>query len=182
MARKTKDTRPTEHALEDREIVDQSGELVGFSAGVDEAQTETEQAAETPEAPAPRSVVQTRFKRAYQDRAIAAGHKDKVSKRGNGDWLQRELQAETTDKKGRFNLERFVEILDANGVGADTYGRWKREKPSDIGRFRMSGSIVLRGIVGKTGILRTPDGETNVTELAEQGDEAAAAFLERWAN
>jgi hypothetical protein len=93
--------------------------------------------------------------------------------------LQRELQGETIGEDGKFLFDRFVAILDANGVD---YSRWSTTTKGWEGRFRMSGSLVLRGRVGKAGVLRTPDGETNLVELAEQGDKEAAAFLARWAN
>lgn len=136
-------------------------------------------ALDTPVAPAPKTVVRTVYKHRYQDRAKAQGYTDKASRRGNGDWLQRELQAETVTKDGKLDLATFISILDANGVD---YSRWRREGHGWEGRFRMSGSLVLRGIVGKTGVLRTPSGTTNVVEIADGGDEAARAFLAKWAN
>jgi hypothetical protein len=126
----------------------------------------------------PKTVVKTRYKHVYQDRAKAAGRTDKASKRGNGDWLQRELQAETMSGD-RFDVERFIEIMDANGVD---YSRWNRTTRGWEGRFRMSGSIVLRGRVGKSGILHMPNGPVNVQQLADEGDEDARAFLAKWAN
>jgi len=128
--------------------------------------------------PAPKTVVKPKFKNEYRARAKAAGLTDKASRRGNGDWLQRELQAETIIK-GEFDFDRFVAILDANGVD---YSRWSTTSHGWKGRFRMSGSIVLRGIVGKTGVLRTPDGEVSVQALADEGDEAAMAFVAKWNN
>ena len=132
-----------------------------------------------PRAPAAKTVVKTAYKHRYQDRAKARGLTDKASRRGNGDWLQREVQAETIGKDGKFDLAKFEAILDANGVD---YSRWNRTSNGWQGRVRMSGSLVLRGVVGKSGMFRTPDGETNVVELAEHGDEDAAAFLAKWAN
>jgi hypothetical protein len=136
-------------------------------------------ATEPTHAPAPKTVVKVVYKHRYQDRAKAAGRTDKASRRGNGDWLQRELQAETVGKDGKLDLATFIAILDANGVD---YSRWKREGHGWEGRFRMSGSLVLRGIVGKTGVLRTTSATLNVVEIAEGGDEAAQAFLAKWAN
>jgi hypothetical protein len=135
--------------------------------------------AETPKALAPKTVVKTAYKHRYQDRAKARGLTDKASRRGNGDWLQRELQAECNDAKGNFDLGRFERILDANGVD---YSRWNRTSNGWQGRVRMSGSLVLRGVVGKSGVFRTPDGEQNLVELAAQGDHDAAEFLSKWAN
>jgi len=128
-----------------------------------------------PKALAAKTVVKARYKREYLERAKAAGHKDRASRRGNGDWLQKELQAETIRKDGSFDLERYEAILDANGV---EHRHLAREKASDIGRLRMSGGIMLRGRIGKSGVLLLPEGETiNVLELAENGDELAQAFV-----
>jgi hypothetical protein len=132
-----------------------------------------------PKAPAPKTVVKTVYKHRYQDQARARGATDKVSKRGNGDWLQRELQAETVGKDGKLDLEAFKAILDCNGAD---YGRWKQEGHGWEGRFRMSGSLVLRGIVGKSGLFRTPTHTVNVQQLADEGNDDAAAFLAKWAN
>ena len=134
------------------------------------------------EPPAPKTVVKVAYKHRYQDLAKQRGFKDKASRRGNGDWLQRELQAETIGKDGRFDFERFVTILDANGVD---HSRWKTEGNGWQGRFRMSGSVSLRGIVGKKGSLQLsadPTHTISVQELADGGDEDAQAFLAKWAN
>lgn len=131
-------------------------------------------------APAPKTVVKVLYKHRYQDQAKARGLTDKASRRGNGDWLQRELQAECNNAKtGEFDLVRFEAILDANGID---HSRWNRTTLGWKGRIRMSGSIALRGVVGKTGKLQTPEGITNVQEIADNGDEAARAFLAKWAN
>lgn len=132
-----------------------------------------------PKAPGPRTVVKTAYKHRYQDLAKSRGYTDKASRRGNGDWLQRELQAECNGKDGKFDLERFEAILAANGVDSS---RWNRTTRGWEGRVRMSGSLVLRGVVGKSGVLRTTTGTTNVVELADGGDELAQEFLAKWAN
>lgn len=132
-----------------------------------------------PTPPAPRTVVKTVYKHRYQDKAKARGLTDKASRRGNGDWLQRELQEETVGKDGKLNLPRLEAILDANGVD---YSRWNRTTRGWEGRIRMSGSMVLRGIVGKSGIFRTPDHIVDLNKLATEGDAEAAAFLAKWAN
>jgi hypothetical protein len=134
-----------------------------------------------PKAPAPKTVVKTAYKEAYKARAAALGRNDKASKRGNGDWLQRELQAETIGKDGKWDLGRFCAICEANGV-ENPLARWPNRSNGWEGRVRMSGSLVLRGIVGKTAVFRTPDTVTNLAELAEQGNEDAQAFLAKWAN
>lgn len=167
----TKRTGKTGRVLE---VVQPKAEIVDALAA---AQVAVEQAAIV--APAPKTVVKVAYKHRYQDRAKAEGRTDKASRRGNGDWLQRELQAETVGKDGKLDFDRFVAILDANGVD---YSRWKREGHGWEGRFRMSGSLVLRGIVGKTATFRTPEGAVNVQQVADQGDANAQAFLAKWAN
>lgn len=151
-------------------------------AGTDVLDEHTQDALEmeTPIAPAPKTVVKVKYKREYQDRAKARGLTDKASRRGNGDWLQRELQAECNAKDGSFDLTRFEAILDANGVD---HSRWNRTTRGWEGRVRMSGSISLRGVVGKSGLLRMPDGHNvNVQKIADEGDETAQAFLAKWSN
>jgi hypothetical protein len=39
----------------------------------------------------------------------------------------------------------------------------------------MSGAIVLRGVVGKSGVFRTPEAEIRLADLPE-----AASFLTKW--
>jgi hypothetical protein len=140
-------------------------------------ETEAEETA-TPDKLGPKTVVKTKYKHTYQDRARALGRTDKASKRGNGDWLQRELQAETMSGD-RFDVARFIEIMDANGVD---YSRWNTTTRGWEGRFRMSGSIVLRGRVGKSGVLQLPNGPVDVQAIADEGDEDARAFLAKWSN
>jgi hypothetical protein len=41
----------------------------------------------------------------------------------------------------------------------------------------MTGAIVLRGVVGKSGVFRTPENETRLGELAAAGDTLVAEFL-----
>jgi hypothetical protein len=127
-----------------------------------------------------RSVVPKAYKATYAVRALARGDNSKAAKRANGDWLARELQAECVQDGKTFDLQRFLAICDANGV--DALARWPNRNAGWEGRLRMSGAIVLRGIVGKTGVLRTPDGETDVRSLASEGDEVAAAFVAKHAN
>ena len=126
-----------------------------------------------------KSVVPKAYKAAYAVKALARGDNSKAAKRANGDWLARELQAECVQDGKTFDLQRFLAICDANGV--DALARWPNRNAGWEGRLRMSGAIVLRGIVGKTGVLRTPDGEIDVRSLAAE-DEVAAAFVAKHAN
>jgi hypothetical protein len=155
------------------DVEDSMPEVIEAQAEETEAEAEV-----TEDKLGPRTVVKAHYKHVYQDRAKAQGRTDKASKRGNGDWLQRELQAETMSGD-KFDVERFIEIMDLNGVD---YSRWNRTTRGWEGRFRMSGSIVLRGRVGKSGILHMPNGPVNVQQLADEGDIDAHAFLVKWAN
>ena len=177
MVRKTHKGRPVLEVVSDAPKSDTAAAALAEQAA---PPTQAEaQEGELVVAPAPKTVVKTAYKHRYQDRAKAEGRTDKASRRGNGDWLQRELQAETVGKDGKLDFARFVAILDANGVD---YSRWKREGHGWEGRFRMSGSLVLRGIVGKTATLRTPEGAVDVQKIADEGDANARAFLAKWAN
>lgn len=101
-----------------------------------------------------RTVVPTKYKQAYAARAIAQGRTTKAAKRANGDWLAQELEAECMTGK-TFDFDRFIAILEANGVRHD---RWPNRNNGWQGRIRMSGAIVLRGVVRKAGVLVTPEG------------------------
>lgn len=132
-----------------------------------------------PEAHKPKTVVPTGYKNAYRARAAAMGRTSKAAKRSNSDWLAQELEAECIGKGGAFDLSRFLAIFTAN-TGEDALARWPSRTNGWEGRLRMSGAIVMRGVVGKRGTFRTPDGETDIAALAREGDELAGAFLARW--
>jgi hypothetical protein len=129
--------------------------------------------AEAPKAPGPKTVVPVGYKTAYRAKAQAMGRLSKASKRSNSDWLAQELEAECIRENGAFDLDRFLAIFAANG-GGDALARWPNRNNGWEGRLRMSGAIVLRGIVGKTGVFRTPESEVR---LAEVDDALARAFL-----
>jgi hypothetical protein len=120
-----------------------------------------------------RSVVPSGYKRAYATRAVLRGATTRAAKRANGDWLARELEAECVSDGKTFDFDRFVAILEANGIDP---ARWPNRNNGWQGRLRMSGAIVLRTIVRASGVLRTPDGETNLHDLPE-----AASFLAKGA-
>jgi hypothetical protein len=121
-----------------------------------------------------KSVVPLGYKKTYAQRAVAAGRTTKAAKRSNGDWLAQELEAECVRDGHKFDLSRFLAILEANGIG-NALERWPNRNNGWEGRLRMSGAIVLRGIVCRAGIFRTPENETRLAD-----DPNAAAMLTKW--
>ena len=121
-----------------------------------------------------KSVVPLGYKKTYATRAVLAGQTSKAAKRQNGDWLAQELLAECVPDGKTFDLARFLAIFEAN-TGTDALTRWPNRNSGWEGRLRMSGAIVLRGVVAKSGVFRTPDGEVRLAEIPE-----AASFLARW--
>jgi hypothetical protein len=124
----------------------------------------------------PKTVVPIAYKAQYRAKAAAMGRNTKAAKRSNSDWLAQELEAECIGKGGVFDLPRFLAIFSAN-TGEDATVRWPNRNNGWEGRLRMSGAIVLRGVVGKRGTFRTPEGETNLVELANGGDSLVREFL-----
>lgn len=104
----------------------------------------------------PKSVVPAGYKRKYAYRAVSNGYTTRAAKRANGDWLARELEAECVQDGKTFDMERFLAIYKLN-TGEDALARWSNRNNGWQGRLRMSGAIVLRGVVRKTGVLITPD-------------------------
>jgi hypothetical protein len=123
----------------------------------------------------PKTVVPVAYKAQYRAKAAAMGRTSKAAKRSNSDWLAQELEAECIGKGGVFDLPRFLAIFTAN-TGEDATVRWPSRTNGWEGRLRMSGAIVLRGVVGKRGTFRTPDGETNLVDLARE-DSLVREFL-----
>lgn len=145
-----------------------------IEADVAEAIAEVEAEHDADEAKRGKSVVPLGYKKTYATRAVLAGQTSKAAKRQNGDWLAQELLAECVPDGKRFDLARFLAIFEAN-TGTDAMARWPNRNNGWEGRLRMSGAIVLRGVVAKSGVFRTPDSETNLAELPE-----AAGFLAKW--
>ena len=121
----------------------------------------------------PKTVVPVAYKAQYRAKAIAMGRTSKAAKRSNNDWLAQELEGECIGKGGVFDLSRFVAILEANGVDAN---RWPSRTNGWEGRLRMTGAIVLRGVVGKSGVFRTPEATINLHEIAQE-DALVREFL-----
>jgi hypothetical protein len=84
----------------------------------------------------------------YRARYAEAGHPNTC-----GDWLADVLDGICKNKEG-FNLELFAVICNANDIDMSKY---KTEKASDRGRYRMTGRNKLSRIVWLTGELKMPD-------------------------
>lgn len=104
-----------------------------------------------------RSVVKPKYKVRYALRAKDRGSKSKVEQRSCWDWLAATLAGEILDEKKRLVVERFLRLLDANGVD---HSRWTNRSKGWEGRLRMTGRLALQRVVAESGVLHTADGET----------------------
>lgn len=117
---------------------------------------------------APRSVVQSSYKRRYAERAVAMTRRPKgiplkALKRTAGDWLALELAKRTLDEKAKLVVPSLEAILDANGVKHD---HWNRTTPGWVGRLRMTGGLALRTVVAREGVLALPGEDALVAPKA----------------
>jgi hypothetical protein len=103
-----------------------------------------------------RSVVGVGYKVRYASRAAGAGLKRKAAQRSAWDWLAETLAGECLDDKDRISIERFLALLDRNGVD---HSRWTNRNKGWEGRLRMTGRLALQKVVAESGILHTVDGE-----------------------
>lgn len=103
-----------------------------------------------------RSVVGVGYKKRYAERAVAAGLRSKAAQRSAWDWLAETLAGECLDDKARISIERFLAILDANGVD---HSRWQNRSKGWEGRLRMTGRLALQRVVAEAMVLKTADGE-----------------------
>jgi hypothetical protein len=102
------------------------------------------------------SVVQVKYKARYAERAVAAGYKRKAAQRSSWDWLAQSIAGECLTKGDKIDIERFLSLLDANGVD---HSRWTNRNKGWEGRLRMTGRLALQRVVAEAGMLKTPDGE-----------------------
>jgi hypothetical protein len=102
------------------------------------------------------SVVRPLYKHRYATRAVEAGDKRKRAQRSCWDWLAQTIAGEALDKKDRLDVDRFLALLDANGVD---HSRWTNRSKGWEGRLRMTGRLALQRVVAEAGTLRTADGE-----------------------
>lgn len=100
------------------------------------------------------SVVRPAYKKRYAERAAANGG-GKVAQRSCWDWLAQALAGECL-VGSKISIERFVAIMDANGVD---HSRWNNRNKGWEGRLRMTGRLALQKIVAANGVLRTADGD-----------------------
>lgn len=114
------------------------------------------------------SVVKTAYKQRYAARAAEAGL-GKVAQRSCWDWLAQKLADECLVGT-KISIERFLGILDANGVD---HSRWQNRAKGWEGRLRMTGRLALQRVVAESGLLKTPDGEEF---------EAPAAWVAKFTN
>ena len=101
------------------------------------------------------SVVQTKYKHRYAERAVAAGLKRKAAQRSSWDWLAQTLAGEVLVKE-KLQVEKFLALLEANGVD---HSRWTNRSKGWEGRLRMTGRLALQRVVAEAGVLKTADGE-----------------------
>lgn len=114
-----------------------------------------------PAIPAPekterRSVVALGYKAKYADRAKANGTTRKAARRSTWDWLAQTLAGECLDERDNFQVDRFLALLDANGVD---HSRWTNRSKGWEGRLRMTGRLALQRVVAEAGVLQTTDGD-----------------------
>jgi len=106
----------------------------------------------------PASVVPSKYKTRYKDRARAAGLRTKAAKRSTWDWLAQVLAAEVLNKKGKIDIDKLVAVLQANGM-EDPLTEWPNRSKGWEGRIRMTGGIWLRRVVAEEGLMKLADGE-----------------------
>jgi hypothetical protein len=105
------------------------------------------------------SVVKPAYKHRYAERAANSGLKRKAAQRSAWDWLAQTLAGECLVEGDRLSIERFVAILEANGVD---HSRWTNRSKGWEGRFRMTGRLALQKVVAEAMELKLPDGEVLV--------------------
>jgi len=102
------------------------------------------------------SVVGVAYKHRYAQRAAGAGLKRKAAQRSAWDWLAQTIAGECLDDKDRISIDRFLALLDANGVD---HSRWTNRNKGWEGRLRMTGRLALQRVVAEAMVLKTADGE-----------------------
>ena len=101
----------------------------------------------------PNSFVRRAYKEKYAERNKADG---KRAQRSCWDWLAQSLAGECLDDKAKISIDKFLAVLDANGVD---HSRWTNRNKGWEGRLRMTGRLALQKVVAQAGILKTADGE-----------------------
>jgi hypothetical protein len=144
------DASPIDPVLEPPDQVETSPQPV---ADVQEPATEaTEEAGDKKV----NSVVAVKFKEKYLANAREKGIAGKAAKRSNWDWLAENLAKLCLDDKHKISIDKFTDILDANGVD---HSKWTNRNKGWEGRFRMTGRVALQKVVANNGMMKTPDGD-----------------------
>jgi len=102
------------------------------------------------------SVVASKYKHRYAQRAVAGGNKRKAAQRSNWDWLAQTIAAQCLDERDHLVVDRFLALLDANGV---VHSRWTNRSKGWEGRLRMTGRLALQRVVAEAGAIQLPDGD-----------------------
>lgn len=102
------------------------------------------------------SVVKVLYKHRYAERAVEAGLKRKAAQRSSWDWLAQTIAAQALDKGDKLNVDRFLALLEANGVD---HSRWTNRNKGWEGRLRMTGRLALQRVVAEAGTIKLPDGD-----------------------
>jgi hypothetical protein len=119
------------------------------------------------------SVVKAAYKVKYRDRARENGIRNKAAKRSCWDWLAETMAGEVLDKNKKLIVERFVAILEANGI-EKPQERWPNRSKGWEGRLRMTGGLALRPLVAEAGVLLVP------TEEGMETLEAPAEWIAKY--
>jgi len=90
------------------------------------------------------SVVAAKFKDKYLANARLNGIPGKAAKRSNWDWLSQQIAGYCLDDKHKISIERFLSVLDANGVD---HSKWTNRNKGWEGRLRMTGRVALQKVV-----------------------------------
>jgi hypothetical protein len=103
----------------------------------------------------PSSVVKPAYKHRYAERAAASGL-GKRAQRSCWDWLAQSLAGECLDDQSRISIDRFLTVLDLNGVD---HSRWTNRSKGWEGRLRMTGRLALQRVVASSGVLKVEGDE-----------------------
>lgn len=153
MARKTHKTEAAHEEPANLPVpVLETPTLADIDFDIDDAEVEADIARKN-------SVVKAKYKIRYAHRAVEAGLKKKRAKRSAWDWLAEKLADECLNSKDRISIDRFLAVLDANGVD---HSKWQNRSKGWEGRLRMTGRLALQRVVAEANVLRLPDGEEMV--------------------
>lgn len=131
-------------------------EQAEFESAIEQASEASGGDAEGEEPEEKHSIVKPKFKDKYIQNARALGVAGKAAKRSNWDWLSQQIAQACLDEKGKINIDRFMDILEANDVD---YSKWQNRNKGWEGRFRMTGRVALQRIVANNNVLHGIGGD-----------------------